>query len=218
MFCGWVAGCVLCGILEHRVKRRLFASLLLILLLLALAGGLLWQDGTPDRPDRAPTIAVTESHEAAGPAEAAAQKPVPSIPVTRHAAPVPDPQRYRRAYLLSLDGGKLSLENVQDIEGDFSVRRAPEEEWSGMLRCRLFSAEGVVLAEELIPAPDHLCTVLDAHTGDPKPVSFAVAGPVVFQLRLPRIAEATRLDVSRVTNSGALKRDQPVGSLSLVSQ
>ncbi|WP_133795249.1 hypothetical protein [Prosthecobacter fusiformis] len=137
------------------------------------------------------------------------------------AAPSPaedaDPAHYRRAYLLSLDSGKLSLENTEDIQGDFAMRRGPQEEWSGMLRCRLVSEEGKVLAEELLPAPDHLCTVLDSYDGTPKPVSYTVAGPVMFQLRLPRLAAATRLDISRITGPGALARDIPVGSLSLTS-
>jgi hypothetical protein len=104
----------------------------------------------------------------------------------------------KRAYMLSLDQGKLAFLEAQDIEGDFAKQRRKPEEWSGMLRCRLISEKNVVLAEELLPAPDHLCAVIDPKSGSDKPVPFTVAGPVTFQVRLPRVAGAVRLDISRI--------------------
>jgi hypothetical protein len=106
--------------------------------------------------------------------------------------------RKRRAYMLSLDQGKIALVSQQDIEGDFAPERRKPEEWSGMLRCRLLSAENQILAEELLPAPDHLCAVLDPQSGSTRPVSYTVAGPVIFQVRLPRLPQAARLDISRI--------------------
>lgn len=106
--------------------------------------------------------------------------------------------RFKRAYILSLDKGALTFLEAQDIEGDFAKPRRKPEEWSGMLRCRLMSDSNVILAEELLPAPDHLCAVLDPNSGSSKPVQYSVAGPVVFQVRLPRVKGATRLDVSRI--------------------
>jgi hypothetical protein len=55
-----------------------------------------------------------------------------------------------------------------------------------MLRCRLLSESNAMLAEELLPAPDHLCTVLEPKPGSSEPVKFTVAQPVLFQLRFPQ--------------------------------
>lgn len=107
--------------------------------------------------------------------------------------------RYKRAYMLSLDKGALTFLQAQDIEGDFAKPRRKPEEWSGMLRCRLMSEQGAVLAEELLPAPDQVCAVLDPISGTDKPVQFTVpSGPVFFQVRLPRVKDAVRLDISRI--------------------
>jgi hypothetical protein len=115
---------------------------------------------------------------------------------------MPDDQptglRLKRAYKLSLDQGKLTFLEAEDIEGDFAKPRRKPEEWSGMLRCRLVDESKAVLAEELLPAPDHLCAVLDPNSGSDKPVPYTVAGPVVFQVRLPRVKGAVRLDISRI--------------------
>ncbi len=196
---------------------------LVILLLLAVAGGIIWQKKDPEpspagraasilAPDVLPSEPAPDTSVAAMPSAPATAMPPPSA-----TSPSPDPARYRRAYLLGLDGGRLSLENTEDVEGDFAQRRVTSEEWPGMLRCRLLSTDGKVLAEELVPAPDHLCTVLDAYDGVAKPVSYTVPGPVLFQLRLPRLPLATRLDVARITGQGSLARDQPVGTLSLLT-
>lgn len=194
--------------------RRHTLPLLVLLLLLAGVACMVWQ-----RPGPAGVEISTKPVRPEVPvAEKAA--PVQSGPVSAVSAPPssppPDPARFRRAYLISLDGGKLGLENAEDIEGDFASPRRRQEEWTGMLRCRLISAEGKVLAEELLPAPDHLCTVLDARDSEPKPVTYTPPGPVLFQLRLPRRADATRLDIARITGPGALARDLPLGSLSLL--
>lgn len=100
--------------------------------------------------------------------------------------------------MLSLDKGALTYLEAQDIEGDFAKPRRKPEEWSGMLRCRLMSDSNTVLAEELLLAPDHLCAVIDPRSGTEKPVPYTAAGPVVFQVRLPRVKGAVRLDISRI--------------------
>ena len=43
-----------------------------------------------------------------------------------------------------------------------------------------------MLAEELLPAPDHLCAVLEPKSGSSEPVKFTAAQPVLFQLRFPQ--------------------------------
>lgn len=196
----------------NRPRRHSAPLLAVLLLLLAVAGGVVWKSADKPAADSVATPAASlekKSADAVEPGKPEAAKPAP-------AGPDPDPGRYRRAYLLSLDAGKLSLQNEQDIEGDFAQRRGRQEEWSGMLRCRLLDAEGKMLAEELVPAPDHLCTVLDARDGQAKPVSYTVAGPVMFQLRMPRLNKAARLEVTRITGGGTLSRDQPVGTVNLV--
>lgn len=125
--------------------------------------------------------------------------------------------RFKRAYLLSLDQGRLTLVDQQDIEGDFAPKRRKPEEWSGMLRCRLMSADNQILAEELLPAPDHLCAVLDPQTGSSKPVNYTVAGPVVFQVRMPRAKGAVRLDISRIIQPGEKPLEGSLGSIPLPS-
>lgn len=115
--------------------------------------------------------------------------------------------------MLSLDKGALALVSQQDVEGDFAPRRRKPEEWSGMLRCRLMSADGGILAEELLPAPDHLCAVLDPRSGSSKPVNYTVAGPVVFQVRMPRVKDAVRLDISRIIQPGEPGQPGLEGSL-----
>lgn len=203
----------------NRPRRHPAPLLAVLLLLLAVAGGVVWKSAVPARSAEGPASPKSSTAEkstppAAGPEVAASPATTePAKPIST--GPDPDPGRYRRAYLLSLDGGKLSLQNEQDIEGDFAQRRGRQEEWSGMLRCRLLDAEGKVLAEELLPAPDHLCTVLDARDGTAKPVSYTVAGPVMFQLRMPRLNKAARLEVTRITGGGSLSRDQPVGTVNL---
>lgn len=194
--------------------RRHTLPLLVLLLLLAGVACMVWQQPDPagEGVSTNPVRPEAPAAEQAAPILGVPASAVPPLP----SSPPPDPARFRRAYLLSLDGSKLGLENAEDIEGDFASPRRRQEEWTGMLRCRLISAEGKVLAEELLPAPDHLCTVLDARDGTPKPVTYTPPGPVLFQLRLPRRADATRLDIARITGPGALARDLPIGSLSLL--
>lgn len=130
-----------------------------------------------------------------------------------------DPARFRRAYVLSLEGDALALEGVEDVEGDFAVPRRQRAEWGGMLRCRLMAEDGKVLSEELISAPDHVCQVLDSRAagadGKPKPVRYTAPGPVLFQLKLPRLAQARTLQISRVTGPGGPSGDQQMGTITL---
>lgn len=177
------------------------------------------------RPENA---AAREPHPASAAKHATAPVPssqpaAPSVASAAPAAPAPAPDpasdpRRRRAYVLQLDQGVLSLVSRQDVEGDFAPPHRPPEEWSRMLRLRLVTAAGDVLAEELHPAPDVLCTVLDAHSGGPaRPTNYAAPGPVVFQIRMPRFPEAARLVVSRITQPNSPAADIPLGDLDLAS-
>lgn len=142
----------------------------------------------------------------------AAQTPAPVIPDVSDDKAGP---RFKRAYMLSLDKGALTFVEQQDIEGDFAPKRRKPEEWSGMLRCRLLSETNAVLAEELLPAPDYLCAVLDPKSGSSKPVNYTVAGPVTFQVRLPRMKGATRLDIYRIIQPGEAALEGLLGSIPL---
>lgn len=211
------------------MKRPLFALLLFCLL----AGSLAWRlmrergqgdvvvapakapeltaqpasDGpmkSEDSPVRAPMIAAPR---AAGPAIVKASPPAASDEKTG--------PRYKRAYLLSIDKGELALVEAQDIEGDFAPRRGKQEEWSNMLRFRLMSETNTVLAEELQPAPDQACHVLDPRAADGKAVNFTTPGPVIFQVRLPRVKGARRLDIFRILEPGEPTIQNLLGSLAL---
>ena len=126
--------------------------------------------------------------------------------------------RYKRAYMLSLDQGALALVEAQDIEGDFAPKRASEEVWSNMLRCRLMSESNQLLAEELLPAPDQVCQVLDPRSTDAQPVNFTARGPVIFQVRLPRVKDARRLDIYRILQPGEPPVERLLGSITLPRQ
>lgn len=193
---------------------------LYVLLLLALAGlSLFWLIRPPEEDLVQARSQPTEPVVANPPASAAtavsptASEPIPAAFTQPLDSAAADPARHRRAYLLSLDSGKLTLEGRQDIDGDFGRNDdRGMESWPGMLRCRLLSATGAVLAEELMRAPDQLCTVLDGG----KPVTYRPPGPVIFQARLPRVANAARLDVSRIAARDGAVADIPVGSIPLI--
>lgn len=120
--------------------------------------------------------------------------------------------RQRRAFLLALHQGQLSLQAQEDVEGDFAPAGYKGELWPGMLRCRLVNLSGEVLAEEIMRAPDMVCRVLDRG----KLTTFTdETAPVLFQTRLPRVEGAARLVVTRVTALGSAEPDAPVGVIHL---
>lgn len=211
-----------------------------VLILCLLAGLLAWKElrqaGAAGQ-ENVLASAETASSATAKP-ETSGPVPVKNVPmesVSAHTAPPPPDEppasppsgpvgeagdgktgpRFKRAYMLSLDKGALALMEAQDIEGDFAKQRRKPEEWSGMLRCRLVSETNTVLAEELLPAPDHLCAVLDPKSGSDKPVQYTVAGPVVFQVRMPRVKGASRLDIYRIIQPGEQPLEGLLGSIPL---
>jgi len=198
--------------------RRTFTPLLVLLFLLLVATVVfLWQTDAPIK-ESSSKVAFPE-HSPHDPKRSVvgvnSQAEKSRSQTARTPTFTADPAHYKRAYMLSLDGNRLSMESVQDIEGDFAARRRQPEEWSGMLRCRLMDADGQTLAEEIIAAPDQLCTVLDSHDGPPKPVKLAIPGPVIFQVRMPRVADAHQLEVFRIQGPGNLAHDQWLGNISL---
>ncbi len=209
----------------------------MLLLVCFLAGSVaLWQQRKPhDRRsskfqsaagEPSSNVAAPEGETHARPAdsipEAPPAKAVTAAPMPGASNPHPAPagdgrtgQRYKRAYMLSLDKGTLALVGAQDIEGDFAPRRGREEEWSNMLRFRLLSESHEVLAEELLPAPDQVCHVLDPRASDGKAADFTTPGPVTFQVRLPRVKGASRLDIFRILQPGEPATENLLGSFPL---
>ena len=198
-----------------------------VLLLCLLAGLLAWwwlRDASDS--GRAPVAAPKGSDSRAMAAKvtpvSADSQSTPSQPATMSPTSVTSDDktgpRYKRAYMLSLDQGALAFVEAQDIEGDFAPKRGREEIWSTMLRCRLMSETNAVLAEELLPAPDQVCQVLDPRSTDAQPVNFTARGPVIFQVRLPRVKGASRLDVFRIVQPGEPAVENLLGSLLLPRQ
>lgn len=199
----------------------------LVLILCLLAGLLAWSEmrhvagkeepiSAARMPSPLPQASETKKETPAKPLTTIPmQAPASTTPPTLAAGDDKTGPRFKRAYMLSLDKGALTFLEQQDIEGDFAPRRRKPEEWSGMLRCRLLSESNAVLAEELLPAPDHLCAVLDPKSGSDKPVQYTAPGPVVFQVRLPRVKGATRLDIIRIIQPGEPPLEGLLGSIPL---
>lgn len=195
--------------------KRPLLLLILLLLLGSLAYWLLGGAADVEKTLAARDTSKRESTNAPQTPDAtttAAQTPAPAIPAASDDKTGP---RFKRAYMLSLDKGALTFIEQQDIEGDFAPKRRKPEEWSGMLRCRLMAENNAVLAEELLPAPDYVCAVLDPNSGTSKPVKYTGEGPVVFQVRLPRVKGAIRLDIYRIIQPGEAALEGLLGSIPL---
>ena len=131
--------------------------------------------------------------------------------------PSPAPAE-QRAFRFLLTGDHLELTAVTETRGDFHRRRGPLSWQPGMLYGRLLDAGQQVLAEDTLAAPDAPCFVLDPHTrgadGEPKPALLTATGPVVFQLRMPRLDSATHLEIYRLSGSQpTVGNETPVGAL-----
>jgi hypothetical protein len=167
------------------------------------------QTGGGDTSNNVPPAALT----ALAVAPAVAVPIPPSLPVVA-AQPAPG----QRAYRLVLAGETLALEAAEDLRGEFRRRRGPAAWAPGMLCCRLLDAEQRVLAQETLPPPDRTCVVLDPHVagpaGPPQPTVLTADGPVMFQVRLPKLAAATELKVYRLASADrAALGAEPVGTL-----
>jgi len=139
--------------------------------------------------------------------------------------PEPEPEPGRRtAWRMVLAGDRVELLGREDLQGDFHERRGRMAGLPGMLLCRLLDARQQVLAEETLAAPDHACVVQDPQMpgagGQPTAAAFSSTAPVVFQVRMPRVANATQLQVYRLTGprpaaAGAEPAGKLLGSIAL---
>ena len=123
-----------------------------------------------------------------------------------------------RAYRIVMSElGACSLEAVEELKGDFRKPRSMKR-LAGMFSCRLLDTNGRVLAESTIQAPDQVCVVLDPQVTDaagaPLPSRLTSEGPVVFQVRLPKVEDAAALEIVRLAGSREPQGDErPLGQL-----
>lgn len=105
-----------------------------------------------------------------------------------------------RAYRLTYDQGRVTLQTVEDIRGDFRPRRRPPSRQAGMICCQLLDSFKTVIGEETLPVPGQSCVVLDPNSpasgGEPQAVAYSPPGPHIFQLRLPKHMDATELRIT----------------------
>lgn len=150
------------------------------------------------------------------PGAASATPPPPGAepPLPGFAVPLVPPAQ-QRAFRFVLNQGQVALEAVEDVRGDFRRRRDAPVRQAGMFCYRLLDAGQRVLAEEIAPAPDYVCVVLDPNTPDatgrPLPVRLTPPEPIVFQVRMPKVESATQIKIYRLTGSppAALPAEPP---------
>ena len=137
------------------------------------------------------------------PAPAAVQPPGAIVVLPKESAAVKAavPEAVVRQYVfrLQLDQSRCTLETMEEVSGAFGRERI--QQWQpGMLCCRLVAADGHVVSERTMPAPDYVCVVLDPNNGGNDPVASRLTanGPAVFQVRFPQIDDAARLEVHRI--------------------
>ncbi|MEI6674591.1 MAG: hypothetical protein WCO57_05390 [Verrucomicrobiota bacterium] len=174
---------------------------ILVVLVLVLAVGLWWL-----LDQRLQAAAIRRSDEKSSASGVAVETVAKVVAVAAEwidaGAGRPEPGR-RTAWRMVLAGDRVELLGREDLQGDFHERRGRMAWLPGMLLCRLLDARQQVLAEETLAAPDHACVVQDPQMtgegGQPMAVAFSSSAPVVFQVRLPRVANATQLQVYRLT-------------------
>lgn len=170
---------------------------------------MLWRKG-PERP-----ASVVEELGAVTPAVSLlpGSEPLPEGAAEAVATEMEEkePPSKQQVFRLQLDGDRCVLEALDEVSGHFGRERSME--WlPGMLCCRLISAEGKVLDERTVPAPDRVCVVIDPNV--PNAANTAVRmtpeGPSIFQVRFPDLGGAARLEVSRI---GSIQRPTDAAAL-----
>jgi hypothetical protein len=119
----------------------------------------------------------------------------------------------QRVYRFALQDGRCSLEAIEDVRGDFRRSRVAKIQ-PGMLSFRVLNSRDEVVAEEAIRAPDYVCVALDPNTsadGKPTAAQLTSRGPVVFQVRMPIVADAALMKIYRVEGTGGTARDAEPG-------
>lgn len=188
------------------LRKLLWLPLLLLLALVVwrMEEKKIWRDGFQGTDE---TVADDGAGQAKGGVEASGEE----VPVAI------DPD-VRQVFRFRIDGGEVTLEQVDVLRGKFKTRRGEPDRWTGMFCYRLLDAENRLLAEETQPAPDHRCVVVDPNVkdgeGKPKAVAMTADGPVIFQVRMPKDPRAAILKVYRLTEPGvATGNKEPAGDL-----
>lgn len=192
--------------------------LILLLVLIALAvGGIVWlerkappQAGSPPRPPLTQPVARTSP-----PADAPLPQPAPAVPVATPPAGRGTPQQ---AYRFAVRGGKISLEGVDLLQGDFHKRRGTQAWLPGMWCVRFLDADLRVLAQETAAAPDEPCVVLDPHVptagGTPQASKLKLTDDVMMQMRMPPVSGASWIKIYRIAGTNPAAWDvEPMGQL-----
>jgi hypothetical protein len=126
-----------------------------------------------------------------------------AVPVVASPDPTaPEPSSRQHVFRLQLDRGVCSLEKMEEVTGDFRRERVLLWE-TGMLLCRLIAADGRIVGERTLHAPDRVCFVLDPNVDAAAPVASRLTpdGPTIFQVRFPQIADAVRIEIHRIASA-----------------
>jgi hypothetical protein len=109
----------------------------------------------------------------------------------------------QRCFRFILENGQCRLDAMEEVTGDFRRRRGQQELSAGMIACELLGANGSVLAEELVNAPDRVCAVLDPNLegGDESVALLTDSGPKVFQVRFPKALSGEKVELFRITQT-----------------
>lgn len=203
-------------------RESRFPLILLLALLVVAAGGFFWLAGRPERSARqeistagplsTPSFPVGEAQTVAsveqGPAASTGALPTPPA----------GGKSQRQAYRFALRGGKISLEGVDLLQGDFHKRRGPMAWRPGMWCVRFLDADMRVLAQETAPAPDEPCVVLDPNvlnaSGNPQVSQLKLTDDVMMQMRVPPVSGAAWIKIYRIASAQPAAWDvEPMGQL-----
>lgn len=201
-------------------RESRFPLILLLALLVAAAAGFSWLSGRPERGAKptdldAGATAVTSAVGEAGKGEAAVEQVVTAAsPPT----PASGGKTQRQAYRFAMRGGKISLEGVDLLQGDFHKRRGPVAWRPGMWCVRFLDAEMRVLAQETAVAPDEPCVVLDPNVldaaGNPRASQMKLTDDVMMQMRVPPVMGAAWIKIYRIAGAKPAAWDvEPMGEL-----
>jgi hypothetical protein len=140
--------------------------------------------------------------------------------VTAASPPTPAPggKTQRQAYRFAMRGGKISLEGVDLLQGDFHKRRGPVAWRPGMWCVRFLDADMRVLAQETAVAPDEPCVVLDPNVldaaGDPRASQMKLTDDEMMQMRVPPVRGAAWIKIYRIAGAKPAAWDvEPMGEL-----
>lgn len=168
-------------------------------MLLALAaGGFFWLRARPESnskqakakppPAPKPIVQTMEPPEAV-----VTEERVPAV--SAPPAPMAGGKTQQQAYRFAVRGGKITLEGVDLLQGDFHQHCGPQPWLPGMWCVRFLDADMRLLARETAAAPDEPCVVLDPNalnaSGAPHVSKLKLTDDVMMQMRVPPVSGAS---------------------------